>query len=190
MRLLARGAATAIATMVSVGANAADLDYPPPPVGQPQYGMTSPPPVQPPQVIIVPGPALPPQYPSAAVPPPPVPGPALPPQYPSAAVPPPPVGPYPYGTPQRIPPRAEVAPPANCPLTWRCGERGCGWQSGCTSPQERYSGQYESPHPRYLRPESPGPQVYSAPDALPPPEPYPGPYAPEVYPGPTGPYSR
>jgi hypothetical protein len=171
MRLLARGAATAIATMVSVGANAADLDYPPPPVGQPQYGMGSPPLVQPPQVIIVPGPAVPPQYPSAAVPP-------------------PPVGPYPYGTPPPIPPRADVAPPVNCPLTWRCGQRGCGWQPACAPLPDHYSGQYELPRPRYLRPESPGPQVYSAPDALPPPEPYPGPYAPEVYPGPTGPYSR
>jgi len=60
MRLPARGAAAAIATMVSVGANAADLDYPPPPVG-PQYGIASPPPVQPPQVIIVPGPTVPPR---------------------------------------------------------------------------------------------------------------------------------
>jgi hypothetical protein len=168
MRLLVGGAATAIATMVSVGANAADLDYPLPPVGQPQYGMASPPPVQPPQVIIVPGPTVSPQYPSGAVPP-------------------PPVGPYPYGALPPIPPRADIVPPANCPLTWRCGEHGCGWQPGCT---QRYSGQYESLRPRYLRPESPGPEVYSAPDDLPPPEPYPGPYAPEVYPGPTGPYPR
>src|SRR5436190_21319505 len=170
MRLLVCGAATAIATMVSVGANAADLDYPPPPVGQPQYGMASPPPVQPPQVIIVPAPTVPPQYPSAAIPP-------------------PPVGPYPYSPP--IPPRADLAPPANCPFTWRCGEHGCGWQPACT---QRYSGQYEeSPRPRYLRPESPGPEVYTAPDALPPPEPtepYTGPYAPEAYPNPTGPYLR
>jgi len=67
MRLLALGAAIAVATIVSVGANAADLDYPPPPVGQPQYGMASPPPVPPPQVIIVPGPNVPPQYPSVAL---------------------------------------------------------------------------------------------------------------------------
>jgi hypothetical protein len=161
MRLLVCGAATAIATMVSVGANAADLDYPPPPVGQPQYGM-APPPVQPPQVIIVPAPTVPPQYPSAAIPP-------------------PPVGPYPYGIPPPIPPRA------NCPFTWRCGEQGFGWQPACT---QRYSGQYEdSPRPRYLRPELPGP-VYTAPDALQPPEPYPGPYAPDAYPNPTGPYLR
>jgi hypothetical protein len=171
MRLLVRGAATAIATMVSVGANAADLDYPPPPVGRPQYGMPSLPPVQPPQVIIVPGPIVPPQYPSAAVPP-------------------APVGPYPYGIPPPIPPRADVAPPADCPLTWRCGERGCGWQPGCTPLPQRYSGQYELSRQRYLRPGSPGAEVYSAPDALPPPEPYPGPYGPEAYPGPTGPYSR
>jgi hypothetical protein len=161
MRLLARGAAAVIATMVSVGANAADLDYPPPPVGYPQYGTAPPPPVQSPQVIIVPGPVVPPQYPSAVVPP-------------------APVGPYRYGAPPPIPPRAAVAPPVNCPLTWRCSERGCGWQPGCTYPPERYSGQYESPDP----------QVYSAPDALPPPEPYPRPYAPGVYPGPSGPYSR
>ena len=171
MRLLVRGAATAIATMVSVSANAADLGYPPPPVGQPQYGMPSPPSVHPPQVIIVPGPTLPPQYPIAAVPP-------------------APVGPYPYGAPPPIPPRADVMPPANCPLSWHCTERGCGWQPVCMPPPQRYSGQYESLHPRYLRPESPGPEVYSAPEALPPPEPYPGPYAPEAYPGPTGPYSR
>jgi hypothetical protein len=169
MRLLARGTATAIATLVSLGANAADLNYSPPIVGQPQYGMA--PPVQPPQVIIVPGPTVPPQYPSATVPP-------------------PLVGPYPYGTPRPIPPRADVAPPATCPLAWRCGERGCGWQPACTPLPDRYSGQYESPRPGYLRPEPPGPQVYSAPDALPAPEPYPGPYAPEGYPGPTGPYSR
>jgi hypothetical protein len=162
MRLLVRGAATAIATMLSVGANAADLDYPPSPVGQPQYGMAPPPPVQPPQVIIVPGPTVLPQYPSAAIPLPPT----------------------------AIPPWADVAPPANCPLTWRCSERGCGWLPVCIPTPQRYSGQYESPRPGYLRPDSPGPEVYSAPDALPPPEPYPGPYAPEAYPGPTGPYSR
>jgi hypothetical protein len=171
MRLLERGAATAIATVVSFGANAADLGYPPPLVGQPQYGMASPPPVQPPQVIIVPGPNGPPQYPSAAVLS-------------------PPVGPYPYGSPPPSPPRADVAPPAICPPIWRCGEHGCGWQPGCGPPLERYSGHYELPRPGYLRPEPPGPQVYSGPNALPAPEPYPGPYAPEVYPGPTGPYSR
>jgi hypothetical protein len=171
MRLLERGAATAIATVVSFGANAADLGYPPPLVGQPQYGMASPPPVQPPQVIIVPGPNVPPQYPSAAVLS-------------------PPVGPYPYGSPPTSPPRADVAPPAICPPIWRCGEHGCGWQPGCGPPLERYSGHYELPRPGYLRPEPPGPQVYSGPNALPAPEPYPGPYAPEVYPGPTGPYSR
>jgi hypothetical protein len=170
MRLLVRGAATAIATMVSVGANAADLDYPPPPVGQPQYGFSSPPPVQPPQVIIVPGPTVPPQYPSAAVPP-------------------PPVG-YPYGTPPPIPPRADIVPPANCPPVWRCGVSGCGWQPGCLAPPEHYSDQYNAPGQRYLDPRSPGPQVYVPPHALPPPEHYPDPYSQEAYPAPTDPYSR
>jgi len=170
MRLLMRGAATAIATMLSVGANAADLDYPPPPVGQPLYGMAPPPPVQPSQVIIVPGPTVPPQYPSAAVPP-------------------PPVGPYPYGVPPPIPPRADLAPPANCPPIWRCGLRGCAWQPGCIPPQQ-YSDQYDAPGHYYPDPRSPGPQVYVAPDALPPPERDLGPYSREVYPGPTGPYSQ
>jgi hypothetical protein len=172
MHLLARGAATAIVTLISLGANAADLDYPPPIVGQPQYGMAAPPAAPPRQVIIVPGPTVPPQYPGGTFPP-------------------PPVGPYPYGPPPPIPPRADVVPPVNCPPTWRCGERGCGWQLGCAPPPERYSGHYELPRPGYLRPEPPGPhQVYAAPNALPAPQPYPEPYAPEVYPGPTGPYSR
>jgi hypothetical protein len=44
MRVLTCGAAIAFGTMVSLGANAADLSYPPPPiVGQPQYGMATPP---------------------------------------------------------------------------------------------------------------------------------------------------
>jgi hypothetical protein len=171
MRLLARGTATAIATMVSLGANAADLDYPPPIVGQPQYGMASPPAAAPSQVIIVPGPAASPPYPGAPVPT-------------------PPMGPYPYGTPPPLSPRADIAPPANCPPVWRCGVRGCGWQPGCVPPPEYYSEHYDAPGQRYLDPRSPGPQVYAPPDALPPPERYPGPYSPEVYPGPTGPYSR
>ena len=171
MRLLARGAATAIATLISLGANAADLDYPPPPVGQPQYGMVSPPPVPPPQVIIVPGPTVPPQYPSATIPP-------------------PPVGPYPYGTPPPIPPRADIVPTPNCPPVWRCGVSGCGWQPGCLAPPEHYSDQYNAPGQRYLDPRSPGPQVYVPPHALPPPEHYPDPYSQEAYPAPTDPYSR
>ena len=72
MRLFARGAATAIVAVASFGASAADLDYPPPVVGQPQYSMAPPPAVVPPQVIIVPGPTVSPQYNSAPVPPPPV----------------------------------------------------------------------------------------------------------------------
>ena len=170
MRLLARGAATAIATVVSFGGNAADLNYPPPVLGQPQYGMAPPPAIAPPQVIIVPGPTASPQYNSATVPP-------------------PPVGAPPYGIAPPMAPRADVAPRAACPPTWRCGERGCGWQPGCIPPPERYSGQYESPDAVYPRPGSRGPQVYSTPDVSPAPERYPGPYSPQAYPDP-GPYSR
>jgi hypothetical protein len=169
MHLLERGAAIAIVTLISLGANAADLGYPPPAVGQPQYGMASPPAAPPPQVIIVPGPAV---------------------QYPGGTFPPPPVRPYPYGPPPPIPPSADVGPSVNCPPTWRCGERGCDWQPGCALPPERYSGHYALPRPGYLRPEPPGPQVHAAPNGLAVPQPYPEPYAPEVYPGPTGPYSR
>ena len=181
MHVLASAAAIAIATLISLGADAADLS-PPPAFGQPQYGMAPPPPVAPPQVIIVPGPNMAPRYPSAALPPPPV------------------APPPPYGIAPPIAPRADVAPRAACPMIWRCGERGCGWQPSCVPPAERYSGQYESPGPIYPPPESPGPiyppsyssvpQVYSAPNIAPTPEPYPGRYAPQPYPGPTGPYSQ
>jgi len=170
MRVLTRGTAIAFATLASLGANAADLSYPPPVVGQPQYGLAAPPTVAPPQVIIVPGPTASPQYPGVPVPP-------------------PLVGAYPYGAPPPIPPRADVVPPANCPPVWRCGVRGCAWQPGCIPPQH-YSDQYDAPGQRYLDPRSPGPQVYVPPDALPPPDYDPGPYSREVYPGPTGPYSR
>ena len=49
MRVLTRGTAIAFATLASLGANAADLSYPPPVVGQPQYGLAEPT-VAPPQV--------------------------------------------------------------------------------------------------------------------------------------------
>ena len=165
MHLLARGAASAV-TLISLGANAADLDYPAPLVGQPQYGMVSPPPASAPQVVIIPGSTVAPQYPSRTAPP---------------------VNPYAYGPPPPIPPRADVAP---CPPSWRCGERGCEWQPGCAAPPERYFGQYQPFGPGYLRPGPPGPQVYSGPNPLPAPEAYPGPYARQIYPGPTDPYSR
>ena len=70
MRVLTRGTAIAFASLASLGANAADLSYPPPVVGQPQYGLAAPPTVAPSQVIIVPGPTASPQYPGVPVPPP------------------------------------------------------------------------------------------------------------------------
>jgi len=42
MRVLTRGTAIIFATLASLGANAADLSYPPPVVGPPQYGMAAP----------------------------------------------------------------------------------------------------------------------------------------------------
>ena len=169
MRVLTRGTAIVFAILSSLGANAADLSYPPPVVGPPQYGMAAQPAAAPPRVIIVPGPTVSPLYPDAPVPP--------------------PGGAYPYGALAPIAPRADVVPPANCPPVWRCGVRGCAWQPGCIPPQH-YSDQYDTPGQRYLDPRSPGPQVDVPPDALPPPEYDPGPYSREVYPGPTGPYSR
>jgi hypothetical protein len=56
MRLLVVSGATAIATAFSFGLNAADLAYPPPAIGLPQYGVAPPPSVSPPQVIVVPAP--------------------------------------------------------------------------------------------------------------------------------------
>lgn len=176
MHVLASGIAVAFA-MVSVGANATDLSYPPPVVGRPQYGIAAPPAAAPPQAIIVPG--------AAAYP-----------QYPGAPLPPPQFGTYPpYGTaapipPAPIPPRVDVVPPANCPPVWRCGVRGCGWLPGCVPPPEHYSEQYDAPGRRYFDPRLPSPPVYVRPDALPPPEYYRGPYSEEVYPGPADPYSR
>ena len=169
MHVLAGAAATAIATLISFGADAADLS-PPPAFGQPQYGMAPPPPIAPPQVIIVPGPNMVPRYPSAALPPPPVA---------------PPPG---WGVAPPISPRADVPPRAVCPLTWRCGEHGCGWQPNCAPPPERYSGQYEPPGAMYPPPGPPGPPVYSEPNPGPASEPHPDPYASRGYPGPTGPY--
>jgi len=168
MHLLAGAAATAIATLVSLGAvslgaNAADLNTPPPLLGQPQYGIAPPPAIAPPQVIMVPVPMVVPQYPSATVPPPPVGAPS-------------------YGVAPPIAPRADVAPRGACPLIWRCGERGCGWQPSCVPPPERYSGQYDAPGPIYPPPAWREPQLYSTPDLSPAPEPYP--YSPQIYPGP------
>jgi len=165
MHLLACAATTALVAVISLGADAADLNAPAA-FGQPQYGMVPPPPAAPPQVMIVPGPLS--QYPNAILPPPPV---ALPP---------------PYGVAPPISPRADVAPRAACPLTWRCVEHGCSWQPSCAPPPERYSGQYGSPGPMYP---PPGPPVYFTPNTAPAPEPYSGPYAPQGYPDPTGPYS-
>ena len=167
MHWLAGAAATTIVTLISPGANAADLNSPPVLLGQPQYGVAPPPPIAPPQVTIVPAPMVAPPYP----------------------VPPPPVG-VPYGIAPPIAPRADVAPRAPCPPTWRCGDRGCGWQPNCVPPPARYSRQYEQPSPMYPPPASHGPQIYSSPEVSPAPEPYPGPYAPQFYPGPGGPYSQ
>jgi hypothetical protein len=171
MHLLAGAATTALVILISLGAEAADLG-PPPSFGQPQYGMAPPPPVAPPQVIIVPGPGAP--------------------QYPSAGLPPPPIAPPPpWGFAPPISPRADIPPRPVCPLTWRCGERGCGWLPSCAPPPERYSGQYEPPGAMYPPPGPPGPPgppMYSEPNNGPAPEPYSDPYAPRGYPGPTGPY--
>ena len=136
MRSLVLGAATAIAMATSVGVKAADLAYPPPIAGPPQYGEVAPPAVVPPQVIVVPGPT--------AVP-----------QYNGIPVPAPVVGPS-YGV---APPAAAgvaVALRRPCPPVWRCGV--CGWQAGCTPYPERYPVPNESLGPQVY----PGPQTPSA----------------------------
>jgi hypothetical protein len=191
MRLFALRAAGAIPAMLSFGAIAADLVYPPPVVEQPQYGMA--PAVAPPAHVII------------------GPGPSAPPEYDGAALAPPPVGPSPYN----IGPRADVAPHSVCPPSWRCSERDCSWQRDCAPYPERYFGPYGSPGPqvypspgdsprsqvypdtgllpdseRYSGPNgSLRPQLYPQPSVPPTPERYPGQYTPPVYPGPSGPYS-
>jgi hypothetical protein len=150
MRSLVFGAATVVAMAASVAVKAADLAYPPPMVRSPQYGEAVPSVVVPPQLMVVPGP------------------PAAFPQY----------RPSPYGVAPPVAPGVAVAPRGECPPVWSCGDRGCGWQSGCVMYPERYSGPYQSLDA----------QAYPEPQARPaPPAPYSGPYAPRVYLGPTGP---
>ncbi len=163
MRLFARSAIV-ILSVLSFGASAADLNYPPPVVGQPPYSMAPPVAVAPPQVMIVPPPTLSPQYNGAPVPP-------------------SPVAP-PYGITPPVPPGIDVGPRAACQPIWRCGGRGCGWQPSCVPPPERYSGPYGPPADVYG---SPGPQVYAPPSV---PELYPDPYSRQVYPAPSNPYSQ
>ena len=161
MRLIALGAASAIATTLSFGVEAADFGYPPSAGGAPQYGVAPPWPVAPPQVLVVPG------------------APVAVPRYNGAPVPPPVVAHSPYAealpvAPPGVAPRTSLPPRAACDPLWRCGNNGCGWGPSCAPHPENYTGPYGAP----------GPQVYSeAPRA---PEPYSGPYAPQVYSGPTG----
>ena len=151
LRLLVLGGAIAIAMATSVGVKAADLAYPPPIAGPPQYGEVAPPTIVPPQVIVVPGPTAIPQYSGAPLPPPVV--------GPSYAVPPLAVG-------------VGVAPRRPCAPDSRCGV--CGWQAGCTPYPERYPAPYESLGPQvYPGLQSPSaaepyssqyaPRVYSGP---------------------------
>ncbi len=181
MRLIALGAATAIATVLSFGVEAADLFDPPSPVGPPQYGVAPPPAVAPPQVLVVPG------------------APVAIPRYSGAPTPPAVVGFSPYGEAPPVAPPApgtSLPPRAACEPVWRCGNSGCGWGPSCAPHPENYTSPYGARGPQVYSeaPRSPepyagpngGPQVYSRPDAPPAPEPYSGPYAPQVYSGPTG----
>jgi hypothetical protein len=190
MRLIALGAASSIATVLSFGVEAADYAYPPAAVGPPQYG--------PPQYSVVPPAAVaPPQVRVAPGAPVPVP------RYNGAPVPPPVVGSSPYGVapPVATPgvaPASPLPPRAACGPIWRCENGGCGWSSDCAPHPDHDSGPSGSPQvysevPRPPEPYagpygSPGPQVYSGTGPLPAPEPYsrahaPGPYAPQVYSG-------
>ncbi len=185
MRLIALGAASAIATTLSFGVEAADFGYPPSAGEAPQYGVAPPWPVAPPQVLVVPG------------------APVGVPRYDGAPVPPPVVGHSPYAgapsvAPPGVAPGTSLSPRAACNPVWRCGNNGCGWSPGCAPHPENYTGPYGAPGPRvYSEPPrppepysgpygAPGPQVYYGPEAQPDPPPYSGPYAPQVYSGPTG----
>jgi hypothetical protein len=103
------------------------------------------------------------------------------------AYPPPAVNQSPYGVaqpPAVAPPQVIVVPGPYtaqvplprlaCPLEWRCGYSGCGWQPFCAPHPQYYPGGYGPP----------GPPIYSRPETLPRPEPYPHPLPPQVYSGP------
>ena len=146
MRLLVLGGAIAIAMATSVGVKAADLAYPPPIAGPPQYGEVAPPAVVPPQVIVVPGPTAIPQY--SGVP-----------------LPRPVVGPS-YAVPPPVAAGVGAAPLRPCAAD--------GWRARCTQYPERYPAPYESLGPQvYPGPQSPSaaepyssqyaPRVYSGP---------------------------
>ena len=175
MRLVALGGASAIATILSFGVEAADFAYPPSAVGPPQYGVAPPSAVAPPQVLVVPG------------------APVGVPRYDGAPVPPPVVAHSPYAealpvAPPGVAPGTSLPPRAACDPVWRCGNSGCGWGRGCAP--ENYAGPYGAPGPQVYSepPRSPEPYFgpYGAPEAQPAPAPYSGPYAPQVYSGPTG----
>jgi hypothetical protein len=181
MRSLALGGASAFATVLSLGVEAADLSYPPatagsyPPVSAPA-----------PQVLVIPGaPAPIPQY-----------------QYNGAPAAPPITRPYsevPPITPPDVVPGTVLPPRAACDPAWRCGNGACGWTPSCAPKPQPELGAYGPPRPQlysqagrppdpYIGPYgSPAPQVYS-----PAPHPYVGPYAsqgsipygPQVYSGP------
>jgi hypothetical protein len=181
MHLIALGTAGAIVTILSFGADAADLFYPPSAVETPQYSVAPPRAVAHPQVLVVPGAPSP--VPITIAP-----------------VPPPVVGSSPYGegppvVAPNVTPGSSLPPRAACEPVWRCGIGGCGWEPSCAPQPEHYAGSYRSPGPPvypeaprppepYARPNGgPTPQIYSGPAA---PPPYSDPYAPRVYSGPTG----
>ncbi len=185
MRLIALGAVSAIATILSFGVEAADFAYPPSAVGSPQYGVAPHWAVAPPQGLVVLG------------------APVAVPRYNGAPVQPPVVTQSPYAeappvAPPGVAPGTSVPPRAACDPVWRCGNNGCGWGPGCAPHPENYPGPYGTPGPQVYSeaprpPEpysgpygTPGPQIYSGPEVPPAPAPYSGPYAPQVYSGPTG----
>ena len=118
MRSLALGGASAIATILSLGVEAADFAYPPSAIGS--YPPVSAPA---PQVLVIPGaPAPIPQY-SGAPTAPPI---GRPPVYSEV----PPI------TPPDVVPGAVRPPRAACDPVWRCGNGGCGWRPSCAPKPE------------------------------------------------------
>src|SRR5262245_34210332 len=126
MRLLALGAATAIASVVSFGLSAADFAYPPRVSGAPYYGLTPGPHVAPPTVTVVPAPDN-----DAPIPP--------------AAIGPPRSGGSP-SAPLGVRPGIPLPQPV-CGPAWRCGDHGCNWQSSCAPHPEAYPDRNVSQRP-------------------------------------------
>jgi hypothetical protein len=169
MRLIALGAASAIASVLTLCAEAADLAYPS--AGHPQLGgvpppviVSQPPAVMPPQVVVV-SPAN------------------------GALVPPAVVGPY--GAYSGVAPGNSLPPGASCDRAWGCGHSGCPGPI-CVPHSGDYARRYGAAGPPVYSQPASIPESYAGRNGGAPlysgraSETYSRPYPPQIYSGPAG----